>query len=144
MPTNSCFRSTMAAESKAMWPALNPNSFARRIVKKRLADSIKALLGMHPRRIQSPPTCSPPSRQTVFNPDFAATEASEYPALPPPITTKSKVCIAATSYRRFHRFQFSLLRTVEEPNCAWSGRSRRQEDHRDIREFRGDKPQNLV
>src|SRR5450432_536466 len=144
MLINSCFRSTMAAESKAMWPALNPNSFARRSVKKRLADSMKALLGMHPRKIQSPPTSSPPSRQTVFNPDLAAAEAAEYPALPPPITTKSKVCIAATSYRRFHGFQFSLLRMVRNQIALGNERLRRQEDHREICEFRGDKPQSLV
>ena len=75
--TNSRFRSMIAAESKARCPALNPNSFARRNVKNRFADSIKVLLGMQPRRIQSPPTSFPPSMQTVFNPDRAAAAAAE-------------------------------------------------------------------
>src|SRR3984957_13346869 len=127
----------IASASNPTCPALNPNSCARRNVVKRFADSMNVLLGMQPRRMQVPPPSSPPSTQTVLSPDSAATFAAEKPALPPPITTKSNVSIAATTYNRLRHFQRQSEKGFRRAAHSFDRAITKRNIERD-------KPQNLV
>src|SRR3954471_15226855 len=55
---------------------------------------------MQPRRMQSPPSSLAPSTIAVLKPFSVATRAALNPALPPPITTKSKIFICRENQSR--------------------------------------------
>src|SRR5271156_4905269 len=84
-----CLRAWTHFMSTSMAFATRPNSRARRMSCHRCADSSSDLEGMHPRRMQSPPTCAPPSITAARAPRLDAVRAAAKPALPPPMTATS-------------------------------------------------------
>ena len=75
-PIRARFRFLTSAVSTPCHAAFTPNVAACRTFRAALAVSINDLLGMQPRRMQSPPNSLAPSMTTVLNPSPAAVRAA--------------------------------------------------------------------